>query len=87
MSLIQDDAGVRGVVSGIADGLFAVGFENGLVADFDVRHLPDVSVGDVVTAGSFGIQQVDLGRWTQEELDDARCRGREMARKFAELRG
>ena len=56
-----------------------------LIANFDRSLLPDVEPGDVLTVTPSGVTRVDLGRWTQEELDDIRRRAREMATEVQAL--
>lgn len=51
----------------------------GLIANFDRALLPDVQPGDLLTVTPTGVTRIDLGRWTQEELDEVRRRAREMA--------
>lgn len=74
----------RGRVTEVEDGVFVVDvFEHNFVVDIDVRHLPDVEAGDVVDLFSDHVTRVDLGVWTQEQIDEIH---RKAAEDFESIR-
>lgn len=45
--------------------------------DIETRHLPDVEAGDIVDLHSDHVTRVDLGVWTQEQIDEIKRKGAE----------
>jgi hypothetical protein len=66
------------VVSRRGDGLE-------LVVDFSLAAIPDVQPGDFFEVVDGQVRRIDLGRWTQGELDEVQRRGRERAARLQGL--
>lgn len=70
----------RGRVTDVEDDVFTVVIEVDHVevyVDVETRYLPDVTVADIVDLHSDHVTRVDLGTWTQEQLDKIHRRARE----------
>lgn len=58
-----------------------------LHVDIDVKHLPDVEAGDIVSIGLGQVTRVDLGTWTEEDIAEIRRRGAEQYESVRHLFG
>lgn len=82
---------LQGRVVGLSEELISVEFEPAFdgpspsVADFDRVLLPGVQLGDVLTVIDGNLRVVDLGRWTQAELDEVRHRAEQRAAELSLL--